>query len=45
MAITIEQKFQVNAPPDRVWVFLTDPYQVVECLPGAAITSQIDDRT
>ncbi len=45
MAITIEQKFQVSAPPDRVWAFLTDPYQVVGCLPGGAITSQIDDRT
>jgi hypothetical protein len=45
MAITIEQKFQVAAPSDRVWTFLIDPYRVVECLPGAAITAQIDDRT
>jgi uncharacterized protein len=45
MAITIEQKFQINAPPDQVWTFLTDPYQVVQCLPGAAITSRIDDHT
>ncbi len=45
MGITIEQKFTVGAPSDRVWTFLTDPYQVVGCLPGAAITSQIDDRT
>lgn len=41
----IEQKFSLNAPPDRVWAFLTDPVQVAACLPGAAITSQIDDRT
>lgn len=45
MGMTIEQKFSVNASPDRVWAFLTDPYQVAECLPGAAITSKIDDRT
>ncbi len=45
MAITIEQKFAINASPDRVWAFLTDPSQVARCLPGAAITSQIDDRT
>ncbi len=45
MGMTIEQKFSVNASPDRVWAFLTDPYQVAACLPGAAITSQIDDRT
>jgi len=41
----IEQKFVLNAPPDRVWGFLTDPFQVAGCLPGAAITSRIDDRT
>ena len=41
----IEQKFALKASPDRVWEFLTDPVQVAACLPGAAITSQIDDRT
>ena len=41
----IEQKFALNVPPDRVWGFLTDPVQVAACLPGAAITSRIDDRT
>jgi carbon monoxide dehydrogenase subunit G len=41
----IEQKFSLNAPPDRVWAFLTDPYQVASCLPGAAIVGKVDDRT
>jgi len=41
----IEQKFSLNAPPDRVWAFLTDPYRVVGCLPGASITEKLDDRT
>ena len=41
----IIQKFALNAPPERVWVFLTDPYQVASCLPGAAITEKIDERT
>lgn len=45
MAIHIEQKFTVAAPAARVWTFLTDPYQVVSCLPGAAITSKVDDQT
>jgi len=45
MAIHIEQTFTVAAPAARVWTFLTDPYQVVACLPGAAITSKVDDRT
>ena len=40
-----EQKFSLNAPPDRVWAFLTDPYQVASCLPGAAIVGKVDDRT
>ncbi len=41
----IEQTFSIKAPPDRVWAFLTDPYQVASCLPGAAITEKVDDRT
>ncbi|MBI1893525.1 MAG: SRPBCC family protein [Candidatus Rokubacteria bacterium] len=41
----IEQTFSLKAPPDRVWAFLTDPYQVASCLPGAAITEKVDDRT
>ncbi len=43
--MTNEQRFTIEAPPDRVWAFLTDPYKVAECLPGAAITERIDDRT
>jgi carbon monoxide dehydrogenase subunit G len=41
----IEQKSSINAPPQNVWAVLTDPYQVVSCLPGATITGKIDDRT
>lgn len=41
----IEQNISLNAPPDRVWAFLTDPYQVASCLPGAAITEKLDDHT
>ena len=41
----ILQKCSINAPPQAVWTFLTDPYQVVSCLPGATITEKIDDRT
>jgi hypothetical protein len=43
--VKIEQTFSLNAAPDRVWGFLTDPYQVASCLPGAAITEKVDDRT
>jgi uncharacterized protein len=41
----IEQTVAVEAPPDRVWAFLIDPQEVASCLPGAAITEQVDDRT
>jgi uncharacterized protein len=44
MAIKIEKRFQVSEPVDRVWAFLSDPRQVVTCVPGAQITEQIDDR-
>jgi uncharacterized protein len=41
----IEQTLALEAPPERVLGLLTDPHQVASCLPGAAITEQVDDRT
>jgi carbon monoxide dehydrogenase subunit G len=41
----IEKQFVVAAPADQVWAFLTDPYRVAQCLPGAAITGQSDDKS
>jgi len=37
--------FVVKAPPSAVWGFLTDPQRVARCMPGAAITDRIDDKT
>jgi uncharacterized protein len=45
MAMEISKSFVVKAPPEAVWSFLTDPVRVARCLPGAAITGQVDDRT
>lgn len=45
MAMQIEKSFVVAAPRDAVWDFLTDPHQVAKCLPGAAITEQVDAET
>ena len=45
MAFKIEQKFEVQAPVERVWKYLTDPKRVVECLPGAELLEQKDDQT
>ncbi|MBI2402895.1 MAG: SRPBCC family protein [Gemmatimonadetes bacterium] len=41
----IEKRFVVQAAPDVVWRFLADPHKVAGCLPGAAITGQVDERT
>jgi carbon monoxide dehydrogenase subunit G len=41
----ITKTFVVHASPDATWQFLTDPSRVAQCLPGAAITGQIDERT
>ncbi len=45
MAFHIEQSFAVHASADLVWRFLIDPRKVASCLPGAAITEQLDDDT
>ena len=45
MGLQIEKSFVVNAPFPAVWEFLTDPYKVASCLPGAAITEKVDDQS
>src|SRR5918999_704143 len=45
MALKIEEQFQVDADVERVWRYLTDPHQVVRCLPGAELTGAEDERT
>jgi uncharacterized protein len=45
MSIRIEEVFDIQAPPERVWAYLTDPRQVVHCLPGAELTSVQDETT
>lgn len=41
--IEVDERFQVPAPPAVVWDLLANPYAVVGCVPGAAITGQTDD--
>lgn len=43
MAFKIEERFEVQAPVERVWDYLIDPKRVVECLPGAELLEQKDD--
>lgn len=45
MAIKIEKEFEVEQSPEEVWAFLIAPERVVECLPGAELREQVDDRT
>jgi hypothetical protein len=45
MAMEISKSFVVRASPEAAWSFLTDPVRVARCLPGAAITNQVDERT
>jgi len=44
MAFKIEERFEVQAPVERVWKYLIDPARVVECLPGAELVEMKDDR-
>lgn len=41
----IEETFRVDAPAERVWAYLIDPRQVVQCLPGAELVEVEDDET
>ena len=45
MGMKIEQTFVINAPPDAVWAFLTDPERVAATLPGAELTEKVDETT
>ena len=44
MAIEIEEKFEVDAPIDQVWKFVTDPHKVAACMPGAKLEEAIDEK-
>lgn len=41
--IEIKEEFEVAARPDLVWKIISDPYQVVGCVPGAELAGQKED--
>jgi uncharacterized protein len=41
----IENTVEVDAPLDRVWALVNDIPRVAPCMPGAALTGVLDDRT
>ena len=45
MAFKIEERFEVQAPVEKVWKYLIDPARVVHCLPGAELLESQDERT
>jgi len=45
MAFEITKTFTIQAPASKVWEFLIDPRRVARCLPGAAVTDQLDEKT
>src|SRR5215203_1167034 len=45
MAFKIEERFEVQAPVERVWKYMADPQRVVSCLPGAELLEQKEDNT
>lgn len=45
MAFKIAERFEVQAPVERVWKYLIDPASVVQCLPGAELLETQDERT
>ena len=45
MGFKIEERFEVQAPVERVWKYLIDPARVVECLPGAELVEMKDEHS
>jgi carbon monoxide dehydrogenase subunit G len=41
----IENVVEVDAPVERVWALVNDIPRVAPCMPGAALTGVVDDRT
>jgi carbon monoxide dehydrogenase subunit G len=43
--VRIENTVEVDAPIDRVWALVNDIERIAPCMPGAALTGVVDDRT
>ena len=44
MKTTIEKTFEIDQPAEKVWKLLSNPEEVVVCVPGASLTEKIDDK-
>jgi len=45
MSLRFEETFELHAPVDRTWRYLSDPRQIVNCLPGAELTEVESNET
>ena len=43
--IEVHEKIEVSCPPRTVWALLSDPHQVVDCVPGASLGEEHEDGT
>jgi carbon monoxide dehydrogenase subunit G len=43
--VKIEQTVEVDAPLERVWALVNDVPRIAPCMPGAALTDVVDDKT
>lgn len=41
--IEVNERIEVSAAPQAVWSVLSDPHEVVECVPGAALGQRQED--
>ena len=44
MKVEMSKSFQVMAPIEKVWDFLSDIEQVTPCLPGAELGEALDEN-
>ncbi len=42
--LKIEERFELDAPADEAWAYLSQPERIVVCLPGAELTEVVDER-
>ena len=43
MVATIKKEFSIEEPLDKVWASISNPNEIVSCVPGAELTETIDE--
>jgi carbon monoxide dehydrogenase subunit G len=43
--VEFDNAFEVPVPPEQAWKLLMDIERIAPCVPGAALTQKVDDRT